>query len=126
MRAGKLYVFSYGACPSYRVFDYFLNIFILERGIGFVTGLEVENFSISAYKRTAASENLTAVEPAHKYKLIWIGNIEGLSVEHGRPADLERLVRVRKVIGAGVVDIESERLLLHHRQLVGEVADKYK
>ena len=80
MRAGDLDILLYGACPSYSVLYYLLNVLVLEGLVGLVTGLEVENSAVSARKGATASEYLAAVEPAHEDDILGIGNIKGLAV----------------------------------------------
>ncbi len=62
------------------ILDNLLNIFILEAAIGFMTGLEIKDSSVSSYKGTAASEYISSVEPAHKKSLHRFGNIKTLAV----------------------------------------------
>lgn len=80
MDTGNNIGFVHGTSPSNGVADNLLYVFILIRGIGFVTGLEIEDLSISSRKGTSAAEDLTSVEPTDENDFVGIGNIERLAV----------------------------------------------
>ena len=80
MRANERNVLVNGASPSYCVLNDTLNVLVLERLIGLVSGLEIEDLSVSASPSATAAEYLTAVEPTHEDNLFGIRNIKALTV----------------------------------------------
>ena len=68
------------ASPSYRILYDLLNVFISECRIGFVTGLEIEDLSMTASPGAAASEYLAALEPTKENNLLGRGNVEHFAV----------------------------------------------
>ena len=72
--------FAYGTSPTDGVTDDSLYVFVLIRRIGFMTGLEIEDLSVSACEGTAAAENLSAIEPTDKNNLVGIRDIERFAV----------------------------------------------
>ena len=69
-----------GASPTNSVLDDSLHVFILVGGIGFVSGLKIEDLAVAAGERTTAAEDLAAVEPTDKNDVIGRGNVESLAV----------------------------------------------
>ena len=69
-----------GASPTDGVLDDSLHVFILVGGIGFVSGLEIEDLAVAAGERTTAAEDLAAVEPADENDLVGIRIVERLPV----------------------------------------------
>ena len=69
-----------GASPTNAVSDYLLNVFVVECGVGFMSGLEVEDLAVSASEGTTAAENLAAIEPTDENNVIGIGNIKSFAV----------------------------------------------
>jgi hypothetical protein len=70
----KNFLTDYGFCPTYCIGDDLLHVFVMIGGIGFVTGLEIEDISVTALIAATASEQFAAFIPACKYKLIRFGN----------------------------------------------------
>ena len=70
----------YGASPTDSVFDDSLYVFILISGVGFVSGLEIEDFTVSACECATAAENLAAVEPTDENNIVRIRNIKRFPV----------------------------------------------
>ena len=70
-----------GGCPADGIFDYSLDIRIVERGAGLVTGLKIKDLAAAADKAGTAPEYMTVLKPAAENECIGLGNIEGLAVE---------------------------------------------
>ena len=68
------------ASPSHRILYDLLNVFISECRIGFVTGLEIEDLSMTASPGATASEYLAALEPTKENYLLGRGNVEHFAV----------------------------------------------
>ena len=70
--AGDRNVLFHGTRPSYRVLEDLLDIFVLIRGIALVTGLEIEDLSVTARPGASAAEDLAALEPTEENDLLGI------------------------------------------------------
>src|SRR5579872_3904624 len=66
--------------PARRVDDHALDIAIVERWKGLMTGPEVKDAAVPACEATAAPEYLATLEPAHQDKLVGRWDIEELAV----------------------------------------------
>ena len=69
-----------GASPTNAVSDYLLNVFVVECGVGFMSGLEVEDLAVSASEGTTAAENLATIEPTDENNVVGIGDVKGFAV----------------------------------------------
>jgi len=67
-------------CPIYSIADDGLYIGIIKGGEGFVSRLEIKNFTILSVEGTAAAENLTSVIPSNKDYLVRVRNAKGFCI----------------------------------------------
>ena len=72
--------YEIGLCPADGVGDYLLDIGVVESAVGFVTGLEVEDFADAAEEGAAAAEDVAVLIPAREDKLIGLRDAERLAV----------------------------------------------
>ena len=66
--------------PTNAISDYLLNVFVVECGVGFMSGLEVEDLAVAACEGATATEYFAAIEPADEDNFVGIRNIEGFAV----------------------------------------------
>ena len=64
-----------------------------------MTGLEIEDLSVSALKAAAAAEYFAAREPARKDKLVGFGNFEMLTVGRVPPRWDAKALRPKRAQG---------------------------
>jgi len=79
--AGLIKRLTYRLSPAYTVSNDFLNIGVVEGTAGLVTGLEVEYLTNAARPCTACTEDVTVLKPCTEYKIIRLGNEEGLGIK---------------------------------------------
>ena len=70
-----------GGCPADGIFDYSLDISVVERGAGLVARLEIKDLAAAADKAGTAPEDMTVLKPAAENECVGLGDIEGLAVE---------------------------------------------
>ena len=80
VRANECLITAIGRCPINGVANDRLNVGNMICRICLVTGLEIENFSISATECRAAAERLAALVPADEYQMLGLGDTERLGV----------------------------------------------
>ena len=69
-----------GICPVNSIFNHFYNLRIVIGGVTFMTRLEVEDFTVTAFVATARSEHFTALITSYKYKFVGFGNTERFGI----------------------------------------------
>ena len=74
---GNFLTVNRGICPIYSVFDYALNVRVIEGRTGLVTGLEIKYFTCSANEAAAVSKDISVLEPSTENESIGLRNIEG-------------------------------------------------
>ena len=67
-------------CPYDGVFNYALDVFVVEGREGFMTGTEIENASVSAREGHAAAEHFAAGEPAGEDQFVGLCNVKMLAI----------------------------------------------
>ena len=80
LRAEKLGIAADGVCPTNRIANNGLNVFVIEYGEGFVAGLEIEDPAVAAVEGATGAEHLAALIPAHENNLVGLGNTERLGI----------------------------------------------
>jgi hypothetical protein len=73
--------------------------------VGFVTGSEVKDFSITSFPSAAASENFTAFEPGEENDLVRRWDGERFAV-HLRVLDFKKAINSRRYGVTGITDPE--------------------
>ena len=67
-----------------------LHIRIMERGAGFVTGMEIENLTQTSGIGATTSEYVAIFIPCTKNKVIGFGNKEGLAIHFIKNGEMRR------------------------------------